>query len=316
MSPQRAAGDTTMRTVIQYEYGGPEVLQVVEAKRPRPSAGQVLVRVKAASVNAGDTKLRAGKAPEVAPLPLVLGSDLSGTVAEVAPDVTTFRPGDDVYGTHFIGTNADYVAVSEVSLATKPPSVDHVQAAALPLAALTAWQAVVDTAHARPDQRILVHAAAGGVGHLAVQLAKLYGAHVIATARAAKHEFVRGLGADEVIDYTAVDFSIAARDVDTVVDLVGGDYGRRSLASLRPGGLLIGTALDPGVTRADADAAGRGYTWLAVRPSREGLEPIADLVQTGRLQVHVERTFPLDAVADAHRMSDGGHVTGKLVIAL
>jgi NADPH:quinone reductase-like Zn-dependent oxidoreductase len=305
-----------MRTAIQYELGGPEVLKIIEVDRPSPGPGQVLVRVHAASVNFGEIKVRTGVA-KVGPPPFTLGSDLSGVVDQVGPGVTGFQPGDEVYGIYFIGTYAEYVAVPANALARKPAEVDHVQAAAVPVAALTAWQAIVERAKAEAGKRILIHAAAGGVGHFAVQLAKLHGAHVLGTARSVKHDFLRELGADELIDYTTTDFSTAVRDADVVFDLIGGEYGKRSLASLRPGGLLLGAALDPGVTEADAKAAGREYQWVGVRPSGADLAAhISGLLAAGSLRPHIERTFPLAELVEAHEFCETGQVTGKVVITL
>jgi NADPH:quinone reductase-like Zn-dependent oxidoreductase len=309
-------GNERMRAEIQYAYGDPEVMRLAELDRPEPGPGEVLVRVRAASVNHGEVKVRAGMVPGVGPLPFTLGSDLSGNVERVGASVTGPRPGDEVYGIHFIGTYADYVAVPAASLARKPAEIDHVQAAALPVAALTAWQAIMELAGAIEGQRLLIHAAAGGVGHLAVQLAKLRGAYVIGTARAANHDFLRRLGADEVIDYTVTDFATAASPVDVVFDLIGGEYGVRSLEPLRPGGLLIGAALDPGVTAEQAVERGRRYAYVSVRPSGEDLAKISELVREGRLRASVQRTFGLGELPEAHRLSESGRVTGKLVIVL
>jgi NADPH:quinone reductase-like Zn-dependent oxidoreductase len=305
-----------MRKAIQFELGGPEVLRVVETDRPDPGPGEVLVRVIAASVNFGEVKVRSGVA-EVGSPPFTLGSDLSGVVESTGPGVTGITPGDEVYGIFFIGTYAEYVAVPATRLAPKPAGLDHIHAAALPVAALTAWQAVAELAEAAPGQRILIHAAAGGVGHLAVQLAKLRGAYVLGTARAVKHEFLTGLGADELIDYTTTDFALAAKGVDVVFDLVGGDYGPRSLDALRPGGLLLGAALDPGVTAEQAAAANRRYAYVSVRPSGHDLATeISPLVADGRLTVHVDRTFPLAELPAAHEYCETGQVTGKVVITV
>ncbi|WP_405793807.1 NADP-dependent oxidoreductase [Streptomyces sp. NBC_01506] len=303
-----------MRKAIQYEYGGPEVLRIIEVDRPEPGPGEVLVRVRAASVNFGETKLRTGVA-KAGPLPFTLGSDLSGTVESTGQGATRFRPGDEVYGVHFIGTYAEYVAVPETALAPKPGELDHVRAAALPVAGLTALAAVAEAGCA-PGQRVLIHAGAGGVGHLAVQLAKERGAFVLVTARAAKHAFLRDLGADEVIDYTTTDFTRAASAVDVVFDLVGGAYGPRSLDSLRPGGLLLSAALDPGLDESEAEKRGIRYKWVTLRATGAELEKITALVRQGHLSPHVERTFPLADVAAAHRAADSGRVTGKLVITL
>ncbi len=302
-----------MRTSIQYRFGGPEVLELVEADVPVPHRDEVLVRMAAASINHGETKVRRGEAP-AGPLPFTLGSDLSGVVEQVGGEVTRFKAGDEVYGIKFIGTYADYIAVPEHGLAIKPPELDHVHAAALPVAALTAWQAIEEHAAPRPGQRVLVHAAAGGVGHLAVQYARHRGACVLATARAAKHGFLRELGADDPIDYTAVDFTSAARDVDAVLDLVGGEYGKRSLESLRPGGILITAALNPGVSAEETRARGRRYARVAVRPLGSDLEKVSCAVREGWLRVHVERTFPMEGIPAAHELSEVGGVTGKLVI--
>ena len=202
--------------------------------------------------------------------PFTLGLDLSGVVAATGAQVTALRPGDEVYGVSFPprGAYAEYVAVPAGALALKPPSIDHIHAAALPVAALTAWQPLMRAAALTAGQRVLIHAAAGGIGHLAVQIAKARGAHVTGTARMAKHEFLRTLGADEVIDYTTVDFSAAVRDIDVVLDPIGGDYGPRSLDTLRPGGTLIDVRgrARPGQLRVwrvlPLDAAGPGVDEL------------------------------------------------------
>ncbi|MEU1073483.1 MULTISPECIES: NADP-dependent oxidoreductase [unclassified Streptomyces] len=303
-----------MRTAIQYEFGGPRVLRVVEAERPSPGPGEVLVRVHAASVNFGETKVRSGPAQAGHP-PFTLGSDLSGVVAGTGPGVTGFAPGDAVYGVYFIGTYAEYVAVPAVALAPRPAGLGHVEAAALPVAALTALRAVEQASLGAGD-RILIHAAAGGVGHFAVQLAKLRGAYVLGTARAVKHDFLRSLGVDEPIDYTAVDFTEAARDVDVVLDLVGGTYGKRSLTALRPGGLLLGATLDPGVTEREAVELGHRYAWVSLRPTGEELRRITGLVEEGALRPHVERTFPLEQLVAAHEFADTGQITGKVVVVV
>lgn len=220
-----------MRAVGQEVVGGPEVLKVVEIDRPEPGYSQLLVRVHAAGLNPADCKHRAlrllGDAPHT------LGWDVSGVVDAVGRGVTLFRPGDEVFGMlpypYGVGSHAEYVTGPTRAFALKPPSLDHVQAAALPLAALTAWQALADTADIRPGQRVLIHAAAGGVGHLAVQIAKARGAYVVGTASAAKHDFLRSLGADEVIDYRTTDFTEAVGGIDVVLDTLGGDNCRRSL---------------------------------------------------------------------------------------
>ncbi|CAM5705474.1 hypothetical protein SBADM41S_10882 [Streptomyces badius] len=254
-------------------------------------------------------------------LPLVLGWDVSGVVESVGFGVTLFKPGDEVFGMlpypYGVGSHAEFTTGPARAFAHKPEGVDHVQAGALPLAALTARQALVDTADVRPGQRVLIHAAAGGVGHLAVQIAKSLGAYVIGTASAAKHDFVRGLGADEVVDYRTVDFGDAVRDVDMVLDPLAGETRARSLDVLRPGGTLV--SLLPGGDPAEAaKAAAREIRVenLLVEADHAGMTAIADLVRAGELRAHVEAAFPLAEAAKAHALGETGRTTGKLVLVV
>ncbi|MGK8556939.1 NADP-dependent oxidoreductase [Nocardia gipuzkoensis] len=293
-----------MLAITQNAFGRPEVLHVVEVDRPQPGPGEVLVRVAATSVNAADWKARAGLIGGLGDPPLTLGLDVSGVVDELGPGVDRFAVGDPVYGMVFGGGNAEYVVAQAGTLALKPRTIDFVHAAALPTAALTAWQAL---AALGAGQRVLVHAAAGGVGHLAVQIAKHRGAFVVGTARAANHAYLRGLGADEVIDYTAVDFATAVRDVDIVLDLVGGEYGSRSAAVLRPEGRLIDTQ------GSDAEADAR-YERFYVEPSGVSLREIATMVERGHLRATIDQVLPLAEIAEAHRISESGRVRGKIVL--
>ncbi|MFJ8627013.1 NADP-dependent oxidoreductase [Kitasatospora sp. NPDC093550] len=309
-----------MLAVAFEEPGGPEVLKVVERERPVPGPAEVLVRVHAAGVNPVDWKTRAVGALYL-PGDGVVGWDVSGVVEDVGLGVTIFRPGDEVYGMpgfpRMVGGYAQYVAAPARHFAPKPAGLDHVRAAALPLAALTAWQALVDTADLRAGQRVLVHAAAGGVGHLAVQIAKAYGAYVIGTAGPAKHDFVRGLGADEMIDYTAVDFASAVSEVDVVIDAIAGDYQERSLAVLRDGGTLITlSARQSAALTAAATARSIRSGFMLVEPDRRALLAVTDLVETGRLDVHVDAVFPLAEAARAHELGETGRTTGKLVLTV
>jgi len=311
-----------MRTVQQKSVGGPEVLDVVGAPVPEPDPTHIRVRVHAAGVNPTDWKMRTTGYWYTPPFGQ--GWDVSGVVSAVAPGVTRFAVGDEVYGMpnfpHTPGAYADQVTGPARHFAPKPAGLDHVRAAALPLAALTAWQALVDTARVESGQRVLIHAAAGGVGHLAVQIARARGAHVIGTASAAKHDLLLGLGANEVVDYAAVDFAEAVEDVDVVLDGIGGDYLERSLRTLRPGGLYIGLA-NPfdteGVARAaqEAGAGVRGVT-LMVEPDHKGLEGVTALVDAGRLTPLVAATFPLEEVAKAHELGETNRTTGKIVLTL
>ncbi|WP_073479638.1 NADP-dependent oxidoreductase [Streptoalloteichus hindustanus] len=308
-----------MRLVRQHEFGGPEVLCVEEVERPRPWIGEVLVRVRAAGVNPVDWKTRAGHGvPGALTLPMTVGWDISGVVEEVGPGVSLFQPGDEVFGMPAFprqaAAYADYAVAATRQLARKPAGVDHVTAAGLPLAGLTAWQFLVDTAKVAAGQRVLVHAAAGGVGHLAVQIAKLRGAHVIGTARAEKHEFLRGLGVDEVIDYTAVDFTRAVSDVDVVIDLVGGETGLRSVEVLRSGGLLLTAPTHEPEMQAAAEARGVRYGVVIVEPDHAALAELAALVDSGRLRVEVDSVFPLAEVGKAHERGETGRAQGKIVL--
>ncbi|MET9549795.1 NADP-dependent oxidoreductase [Streptomyces sp. NPDC006627] len=308
-----------MRAVSPRAWGAPENLVPVEVDRPEPGLTEVLVRVHAAGVNPVDWKTRAEGAFGTWGDTPILGYDVSGVVEEVGPGVTLYAPGDEVFGMprfpEQAGGYAEYVAAPARRFAPKPAGIDHVQAAALPLAALTAWQGLVETAGLRAGQRVLIHAAAGGVGHLAVQIAKAHGAYVIGTARAEKHDFLRGLGADELVDYARVDFTEAVRDVDIVLDGVGGAYGTRSLEVLRPGGHLV-TLPDPGGLPDAGLARERGIHtgWTVVEPDRLGLLEIARLVDEGRLRAEIDTVLPLEEAAKAHAYGERGRTRGKIVL--
>jgi NADPH:quinone reductase-like Zn-dependent oxidoreductase len=308
-----------VRVINQQSFGGPEVLQVAEAESPQPLPTEVLIRVCAIGLNPLEAFIRAGAFPLLGEPPFVLGWDISGVVAEAAPHTWRFRPGDEVFGMPFFPRPADgyaeLVAAPARQLVRKPPSLDHAHAAALPLVGLAAWQGLVDLADVKAGDRVLIHAGGGGVGHIAVQIAKHLGAHVVTTASAGKREFVTGLGADEVIDYQSDDFTEVVTDLDVVLDTVGGSYGERSLAVLRPGGLLVSAVdrLNAELAR-KAEAAGKRFAGIAVDPDSIALGQLADLVQQGRLHVHVQQTFPLDQVAEAHKLLENGHIQGKLVL--
>jgi NADPH:quinone reductase-like Zn-dependent oxidoreductase len=315
-----------MRVISQDTAGGPEVLKLVETDRPVPGPTEILVRVHAAGVNPTDWKTRArGRFNAGATPPYVLGFDISGVVEAVGPGVTIHRPGDEVYGMprfpHPAGAYAQFVSAPARHCAPRPAGLDHVRAAALPLAALTAWQALVDTADVRPGQRVLVHAAAGGVGHLAVQIAKARGAQVVATASAANHDFLRDLGADELVDYRTEDFADTVRGIDCVLDPIGDDYGTRygtrSLATMRAGGTLVTLrGLDREFPAARAAESGIRAVHLLVEPDQAGLRAITGLVESGRLRVAVDSVFPLEDAAGAHTRGEAGGVKGKLVLAV
>ncbi|MCQ8770487.1 NADP-dependent oxidoreductase [Streptomyces telluris] len=307
-----------MRAVVQKSFGGPEVLEVVETERPTPLGGEVLVRVHASGVNPVDVAVRSGALPLLGEPPFGVGWDISGVVEEAGPGAR-FKPGDEVFGMPFFPRAAtgyaEYVAVPSRQVARKPAGLDHVHAAALPLAALTAWQGLVDAARITEGQRVLIHRAAGGVGHFAVQIAKARGAHVIAMASAPKHDFVRGLGADEVIDYRTTDFTEAVKDVDVVFD--SSSEGIRSLAVLRPGGTLVSIMEHWNQElAAQVEAAGRNFAGISVEPDYASLEAIAALVEAGRIRPHVAGTFPLAEAAAAHEAVGSGRTQGKIVLTV
>ncbi|MDY0811133.1 NADP-dependent oxidoreductase [Kitasatospora purpeofusca] len=307
-----------MRAVVQKSVGGPEVLEVVETDRPAPRGGEVLVRVHASGVNPVDVAVRSGAYPLLGEPPFGVGWDISGVV-EVAGPGARFKAGDEVFGLPFFPRAAtgyaEYVAVPSRQVARKPAALNHVEAAALPLAALTAWQGLVDAAGLSEGQRVLIHRAAGGVGHLAVQIAKARGAHVIALASEPKHEFVRGLGADEVIDYRTEGFLAAVGPVDVVLD--SSSQGTASLEVLREGGVLVSimehwnTAL-----AAEVEAAGRRFAGISVEPDYASLEAIARLVEEGRIRPHIAETFPLEEAGKAHELIATGRTQGKIVLTV
>ncbi|ALV31719.1 NADP-dependent oxidoreductase [Streptomyces sp. CdTB01] len=310
----------TMRAISQDILGGPEVLKEVELPRPEPRTNEVLVRVRAAGVNPTDWKHRATGGFLGEP-PFVLGWDVSGVVEAVGIGVARFKPGDEVFGMLSYpfghGSHAEYVTGPARWFAHKPASVDHTQAGALPLVSLTAWQALVEYADVQAGQRVLVHAAAGGVGHVAVQIAKARGAYVIGTASAGKHEFLRGIGADETVDYRETDFTEAVKDVDVVLDTIGGDTSTRSLRVLRPGGIVV-SILPVGSDDFHEEAARLGVRSLRmlVDASHSGMTAIAGLVEEGKLRPTIAGTFPLADAAEAHRLGDTGRTTGKLVLTV
>ncbi|MFD8013882.1 NADP-dependent oxidoreductase [Streptomyces sp. NPDC058955] len=310
-----------MRAIGQDVFGGPEVLKIVEVERPQAGPAEVLVRVVAAGVNPTDSWHRSSGGLSGNDGPVRLGWDVSGVVEAVGAGVTTLAPGDEVFGMprhpRPAGGYAEYVTSPARHLVHKPSQLSHTQAAALPLAGLTAWQALVDTADVRPGQRVLIHAAAGGVGHLAVQIAKARGAYVIGTARSANHAFVRGLGADEVVDYTRTDFTSFVRDVDVVIDTIGGEYGPRSLKTLRPGGLVVSLASPAEAALADvARPLGLRSQFMIVEADREGLRQLASLIEAGRLRPEIATSLPLERASEAHELAQSGRTRGKIVLTV
>lgn len=312
------ATDMTMLAIQQEQFGDVDVLQPVRLPIPEPGLSEILVRVYASGINPTDWKNRAGNAFN-RDLPLVLGWDVSGVVEAVGTGVTLYKPGDEVFGMlpypYGVGAHAEYVVGPTRAFVPKPTMIDHVQAGALPLAGLTAWQGLIDTAHLEPGNRVLIHAAAGGVGHLAVQIAKAHGATVIGTASEAKHDFLYDLGVDEAIDYRQVDFAKVVRDVDVVFDPIGGEYQLRSLQTLRPGGTLVSI-----IPRAadglweEVKRLGVRAELLLVEADFAGMAALANLVEEGKLRAEIAGTYPLRAAAEAHQAGDTGRTTGKMVL--
>ena len=306
--------DDLMRAVRFHQYGDPSVLRVDEVPRPRPGAGEVLLEVRTAGVNPIDWKLRSGGLHALMPveLPYVLGIDLAGTVSELGPDVTEFTVGDDVFG-RGQGAYAEYATASAQSIARKPEALTFQQAATLPIGGVTAWCGLFDTAGLERGQRLLVHGGAGGVGGLAVQLGRWKGAHVIATASAANLDFVRSLGADEVVDHSAARFEDVVRDVDVVLDTVGGEVTDRSWSVLRKGGILVVVA---GMPQPElAEQHGVRTSGVQAPPAiRSILDQLAALVVDGNLKQLVGERFPLAQVEAAHRASETGHGRGRIIL--
>ena len=314
-----------MKAVRLHEFGGPEVLKYEEVPRPLFGSEEVLVRVHASGVNPLDWKVRRGLMRGLIEhtLPLVPGWDFSGVVEELGEGVTGFKVGDAVYGRadpSRNGSYAEYVAVRSNEIAMKPRSVDHVQAAAVPLGALTAFQALFGTDAREPSidlsrgQRLLIHGAAGGVGSFAVQLARWRGARVIATASAEHADYVRELGAEEVIDYAKQPFERVVRDLDAVLDLVGGDVAQRSIQVLRPGGVVASTL--GGLTQQQAAESGVRSVSVMTRTSPTELAAIASLIDERVLRVSVSQIFSLEEAAQAQQAVEGGHTRGKVVLRI
>ena len=306
-----------MKAVSIYYYGGPSVLAYEDAPRPDPGPAEVLVRVHAAGVNPVDWKIREGHLKEILhqTLPLVLGWDVSGVVEALGAGVTRFRVGDEVFSRPDIdrhGAYAEFIVMRETEVALKPKSVDHVHAAALPLAGLTAWQSLFDAAALTAGQRVLIHAAAGGVGSLAVQLAKGKGAHVIGTASAKNHELVRALGADQVVDHERERFEAVVGPVDVVFDTMGGDTQARSWQVLKRGGILVSIVSPPSAEVAVAH--GVRFAFVFTQPNAAQLAEIATLVDAGKLKSIVETILPLSAAVRGQELSEAGHTRGKIVL--
>lgn len=311
-----------MKAIRIHKYGGLEVIKYEEAPRPEPGPGELLIRVCAAGVNPADAKIREGKAFASMyenPFPFILGWDISGVIEEAGDGVKAFSPGDGVYGMvnfpYEGGAYAEYVTAPEAHLARKPEKLDHIHASALPLAVLTAWQALFGAAGLKSGDRVLIHAAAGGVGHLAVQLARWKGAsHIIGTASADDEKFLKGIGVDEVIDYRTERFDEVARDVDVVLDCVGGETQERSFKVLKKGGFLV-TIMEP-PPEGRAEESGVRAERIFVKPDAGELKEVARLADEGRLTPSIYKVFPLEKAREAHELVEKGQTRGKIVLSV
>lgn len=330
-----------MKAILAERYGGPEVLELADVAVPGLGPNGVLVQIHASSVNPVDWKLRKGLLSPVLKVrfPVIWGCDCSGVVSEVGSAVTLFKPGDEVYGFKnqrvaktWRGTYCEYAVLPEKTLARKPANLSHEEAAAIPLAALTAWQALSNQGKIKPGRRVLIHAGAGGVGHFAIQIAKAFGATVAATASARNRDFLRLLGADEVIDYAREKVEDRLSRYDIVLDGSGNAVWAASFRVLRFGGRFITLTVpiprEPsgrlrffasalrGIGAGMARGALTGKRWhmTSVKPRGGDLEKITALIEAGKIRPSIDRSFPLENVAEAHRLSETGHVRGKIVL--
>ncbi|CAN5360863.1 NADP-dependent oxidoreductase [soil metagenome] len=308
-----------MKAIRIHSYGGPEVLKFEEAPLPVPAKDEVLVKVHAAGVNPIDWKIRAGKMKNNIPVrfPLIPGWDVSGEVEEVGSSVLNFKKGDEVYGKPDLakdGSYAEYIVVKAKEVSTKPKSIGHDKSAGIPLAGQTAWEALFTHGKLEKDQRVLIHGAAGGVGTYAVQLAKWKGAYVIATASEQNVDFVYSLGADEVIDYTTEDFASEVKEVDLVLDVVGGATQSKSLNLLKRGGKLV-TTVKPEFEEL-AKKQGVELISFMMTSSPSVLQHITDLVDSGKIKPIINKVFPLKEAAAAQKFNEKEHQRGKVILII
>jgi NADPH:quinone reductase-like Zn-dependent oxidoreductase len=308
-----------MMAVRVHEFGPPDVMSFEQVPRPNPGIGEVLVKVEAVGVGPWDAWIRAGKSALPQPLPLTLGSDLSGEIVAVGPEVTGVRVGEQIYGVtnpRFVGAYAEYALASPAMISRKPNSLNHIEAASVPVVAVTAWQALFDLAQLKAGQTVLIHGAAGNVGAYAVQLARRAGLHIVATAGTDDLSTVRNLGAHTIIDFQTHRFEEEVRDVDAVIDLVGGETQERSFQVLRRGGKLISAVSAP--EQALAQRYGVEAAFFLVDVKTKYLAEISDLIDDGNLKVHVGAVLPLRNAREAHLMLDGvlPRPNGKIVLAV
>ena len=303
-----------MKAIVIHKYGDASVLSNEDVPKPELQPDEISIKVQIAAVNPVDWKIRDGLGEMFGlKLPLILGCEIAGTVAEIGASVKNFKAGDHVFG--YIarqGGYAEYTVAKENEIARKPENLDFENAAAIAVGALTSWQAIFGLANLQRGQKILIHGAAGGVGSMAVQLAKTKGAHVIATASGKNEEFVKNLGADEFVDYTKTKFEDVVKDVDVVFDTVGGETLERSFQVLKKGGFLVMAVQPPSAEL--AQKFGVNTAMVGVAPNAEQLLEIARLAEGGRLKTHVETVLPFSEIKKAHALSEAGRTRGKIVL--
>jgi NADPH:quinone reductase-like Zn-dependent oxidoreductase len=308
---------TTMKAIVVHEFGGPEVLKYENVPRPEPEDDQLLVRVIAAGVNPVDASICSGKYAKFVgtTLPFIPGSDIGGIVEKTAPRITKFKPGDAVFAYTDLkrgGGYAEYALATEHEAAAKPRSLRYAEAAAVPIVALTAWQALVDTAKLSASQTVLIHGGSGGVGTFAIQIAKARGAKVIATASTANQNLLKQLGADVAIDYTKQKFEDVAKDVDVVLDSVGKDTLARSYGVVKKGGTIVSIVTSP--EQAELDKRGIRGESISVKPNSSELSEIGKLIDENRIKVIVSHVSPLSEAMKAQEQVATGHTRGKIVL--
>lgn len=299
-----------MKAILIKEYGDESVLNYTDVDRPEPKADEILVKIYAAGVNPIDWKIRDGIYG--IKLPFIPGADFAGTVEEAGADVEKFKKDDAVYGKILLGCYAEYVVVKENELGRKPDNIDFKNAAAIPMGALTSWQAVFDAADLKSGQKILIHAASGGVGSMAVQLAKTKGAYVIGTASSRNEDFVKSLGADEFIDYTSMNFEDTVKDVDVVFNTIAGETLERSFQVLRKGGFLVSIAGKPSVELAEKYEVETKFISSVNNPKQ--LEEITQLVEENKIKTYIDQVLPLSEARKAQKLSKEGHIRGKIIL--
>jgi NADPH:quinone reductase-like Zn-dependent oxidoreductase len=308
-----------MKAIVVHEYGGPEVLKYEDVPRPEPKEDQILVRVIAAGVNPVDGLIRSGMFAkyEKAAFPMIPGADIAGVVESAGSKITKFRMGDPVYAYISLknsGGYAEYAVVTEGEASPKPKSLTYVEAAAVPVVALTAWQALIDTAKLSKGQTVLIHGGSGGVGSFAIQIAKERGAKVIATASTPNQDLLKQLGVDVAIDYTKTKFEDIAKDVDVVLDSIGKDTLARSYGVVKKGGFIV--TLVTRVDQAELDKHGIRGASLSVKPDSNELGEIGKLIDENKIKVVVSQTFPLADAAKAQEQVATGHTRGKIVLKI